>query len=113
MRIGYVLVGWSVLAGVARARRDRKRRRSLGELRYRAVGGQDPAAALAALRQHGLPARISFDHGFEDVVIVCHPEEDRERVRSVLRTAPVDMGGHATEGPPILFTDELPESGSL
>jgi hypothetical protein len=113
MRIGYVLVGWSVVAGIAQARRARKRERSLGELRYRAVSGQDPAAALAALRQHGFPSRITFDHGVEEVAIVCHPAEDRERVRNVLRAAPVDLGGgHSREAPPVVFADEVGTSPS-
>ena len=111
MRTGYVLVGWSVVAGILRAWRTRRRRGSAGELRYRANGGQDPAAALAALRQHGLTARIGFHHGFEDVVIECDPAEDRERVRAVLRQAPLDMAGHTMDGgPPIVFADEQPSA---
>ena len=108
MRIAYLLVGWSVVAGARHAWTTRKRRGSAGELRYRAGGGQDPAAALAALRQHGLTARIAFDSGSEAVVIRCDPVEDRERVRAVLRDAPLDMAGHVREGPPIVFADEQP-----
>jgi hypothetical protein len=113
MRIGYVLVGWSVLAGIQQARRSRKERRALGELRYRATAGQDPAAALAALRQHGLTARIAYDSGSEDVVVVCDPRHDRERVRAVLREAPIDLAGHVVDGPPIVFADEQRPAGAL
>jgi hypothetical protein len=107
MRItGYALVGWSVVAGILRAWSTRRRRADFGELRYHVQVGQDAAAPLTALRQHGFAARIAMDGGYEDVVIVCNPERDREQVRTVLREAPVDLAGKVTEGAPIRFADE-------
>ena len=108
MRMAYLLVGWSVVAGAKRAWSTRRRRGALGELRYHVPVGQDAAAPLTALRRGGFSARIAMDGGYEDVVAVCDPTRDRERVRAVLRNAPVDMAGNLNEGPPIVFADEGP-----
>ena len=109
MKTSEILVGWATLVGVKRAigRRSSPVDR---ELRYHVPPGQDPAAALAAVREAGLDATVAMDGGDEDVVVVCDPERDRERVRRILREAPVDMAGTRTEGPPIRFADEGPKS---
>jgi hypothetical protein len=96
------------VAGTKRAWSTRTRRRALGELRYHVQVGQDAAAPLTALRRAGYSARIAMDGGYEDVVILCEPRRDRERVRAVLRDAPVDMAGQVVEGAPIVFADERP-----
>jgi hypothetical protein len=92
------------VAGVARALAVRRPGHST--LRYHVPPGQDPAAALAAIRQNGLRATIDMNSGYEDIVISCDPSVERERVRSVLRDAPLSMGGSRIQGPPIAFADE-------
>ena len=105
MKIAEVLVGWATLVGVKRAI-GRRSSPVVQELRYHVPPGQDPAAVLAAVREQGLDATIRMDGGYEDVVVVCDPERDRERLRRILRDAPVGMAGTHTEGPPIRFADE-------
>jgi hypothetical protein len=95
------------MAGMKKAWADRRRRKRLGELRYHVANGQDAAAPLAAVRRHGFDSRISMDGGYEDIVIVCDPVEDRERVRAILREAPRGMSGVVEEGAPIRFVDEV------
>jgi hypothetical protein len=106
MRISQLLVAWSALAGLKEALSKRSDPR--GELRYHVPPGQDAAAALAAVWKEGLSARVAIDGGYEDVVVACDPVDDRERVRAVLRGAPVGMAGERIKGPPILFADEQP-----
>ena len=110
MKPSHLLVGLAALLGIRRAFTSGGGRGRTGELRYRVPAGQDAAAALAAVRQHELSATIAIKGGYEDVVIVCDPDRDRERVRRVLREAPVDMAGKVIEGKPIVFADEEPGS---
>ena len=61
---------------------------------------------LTSVRQHGFAATVEMAGGDEDIVITCDRAEARERVRSILATAPIDMNGHAFHGPPVTFVDE-------
>ncbi|SFC64338.1 hypothetical protein SAMN04487968_10916 [Nocardioides terrae] len=109
MRLPNPLVGLTVLLGIRRAVASRGTQ-VRQELRYRVPPGQDPAAALAAVREQQLEATIVIDGGYEDVVIVCDADRDRERVRRTLRNALVDLAGAEVQGPPIRFVDELPDA---
>jgi hypothetical protein len=105
VRLPALVVAWSALLGIKRALTGRAP--APGELRYHVPPGQDPAAALAAVRATGLSATIALDGGYEDVVVTCDPDRDREAVRAALRDAPRDMAGKEREGAPIVFADEV------
>jgi hypothetical protein len=109
VKIANLLVGLAVVLGVKRAITGSSPESPIGDLRYRPPVGQDPAAVLAALRQQGFNASIAVAGGDEQLVIRCDVTRDRERVRRALAQAPVDMAGKETEGPPIVFVDELEE----
>lgn len=104
MRISHILIALATLIGVKRAMTGRAP--VLGELRYHVPTGQDAAAALATVRQSGFPAKVAMDGIYEDVVITCDPARDRERVRTILRDAPLDTAGKGTVSSPISFADE-------
>jgi len=108
VKLAHVLVGLSALLGIKRAVTLSQGGGARQELRYHVPNGQDAAAVLAAVREQGLSATIAIDGGYEDVVIACDPERQRERVRGILRNAPVGLAGKAVEGPPIVFADEDP-----
>ena len=109
MQIVKPVIAFAVLVGAVRALTRRKEpgdEDTKGELRYQVPVGQDAAAVMGQLRTAGYSATAQLVSGEEDVVIACDPVRDRERVRDVLRDAPVDMAGHPFDGPPITFADE-------
>ena len=108
MQLARPVIAFAVALGAVRAlaRRAPVDDGAEGELRYQVPVGQDAAAVMGQLRTAGYSATAQLVSGEEDVVIVCDPVRDRERVRDVLRDAPVDMAGHPFDGPPITFVDE-------
>lgn len=104
-----VTLGAVIVVGLARARRRRRGHpvpAEPGQLRYHVPVGQDPAAVLTSVRQHGFAATVEMAGGDEDVVITCDRAVAREQLRSILAAAPIDMNGHAFDGPPVTFADE-------
>lgn len=108
MKIRTPVVVASVGIGVIRALR---RWRAPGQttkdrLHYRVPVGQDAAAVLGRLRTEGFSADAELVAGDDEIVIDCDGAESRERIREVLRDAPVDASGAPFDGPPVRFTDE-------
>ncbi len=102
-------VGAVVALCVARGRnrqKSRARAADRGQLRYHVPVGQDAAAVLASVRNHGFSAAVEIAGGDEDIAITCNRREAREQIRSILSNAPVDMNGHPFDGPPVTFVDE-------
>ncbi|MGN6252157.1 MAG: hypothetical protein ACTHNS_10130 [Marmoricola sp.] len=85
--------------------------RSDATLQYVVPEGQDPAAVVAALENHGYLARRDPDYTHTAMVVVDCPEgveHDRPRVRTVLEQAmPLNMDGdRAPALDPVRFADE-------
>ncbi len=77
-------------------------------LRYPVPEGQDPAAVLAVLAEHGYRAGVIDAHG-ERVVAIDRPsasDEDREAVRAVIAEAGTALQDAAPMPGPVRFDDE-------
>lgn len=72
-------------------------------LRYRVRPGEDPVSVATALRAAG------FDVVSDDGLLVVtgdDPEQDREQVRDVVRSAPINLEGDPRAERPVRFLDE-------
>jgi hypothetical protein len=100
-----------LLIGIAL--KARRRAKKGGSLRYHVPVGQDPAAVITTLRQAGYEVtRDQAPTRIQDVVIACPEGVDieRERVRSVIARAPIDLGGAPAPAHQIVFEDEPGEA---
>lgn len=92
-----------------------RRRVQGGSLRYHVPVGQDPAAVIAALRQAGYEVvRDEAPTRIQDVIIMCPAGADKERnrVRSVIAHAPIDLEGAPAPAHEVVFEDEPGPGGS-
>lgn len=108
-----ILVG--VLAVTTRAAKQSRKAADLAAgdeaLQYVVPVGQDPAAVIATLQEHGYQARRNPDYTHTAMVVVQCPdgvEHDRPRVRTILEQAmPLDLeGAQAPALDPVRFADE-------
>ena len=68
--------------------------------------GQDPAAVLGSLRVHGVSARHAVLAGEPTIVIALDTPGGRQRVREILRDAPLNVQGDPSEIDTVTFSDE-------
>lgn len=110
-----VIILLAVLALSARATRQSRKAGELVDgsetLQYVVPVGQDPAAVIAVLQEHGYQARRNPDYTHTAMVVVECPdgvEHDRPRVRTILEQAmPIDLEGDQAPGlDPVRFADE-------
>lgn len=95
--------GASARGGAVGERPDRD------ELRYPVPEGQDPAAVMAVLADHGYHTGVIDAHG-ERVVTIDRPAtstEDREAVRAVIAEAGTALQEAEPMVGPVRFEDEL------
>jgi hypothetical protein len=110
-----VIILFVVLAIAARAAKQSREAAVMAEggqtLKYVVPEGQDPAAVIAALQNHGYDARRDPDYTHTAMVVVQCPEgveHDRPRIRTVLEQAvPLNMDGDRDPAlDPVRFADE-------
>lgn len=84
-----------------RARRDRV-------LHYPIPRGQDPAAAMSALRVQGYAVQLHAEGTDYEVEIRAGDDGyvDREHVRGILQRSSLDLAGKGSLDEPVRFTDE-------
>lgn len=108
-----ILIG--VLAMTTRATRQSRKAGEMVDgsdtLEYVVPVGQDPAAVIATLQEHGYQGRRNPDYTHTAMVVVQCPdgvEHDRPRVRTILeQAAPIDLeGDRAPALDPVRFADE-------
>lgn len=77
-------------------------------LRYPIPRGQDPAAAMSALRVQGYAAQLHAEGTDYEVEIRAGDGGyvDREHVRGLLQHSSLDMAGKGSLDVPVRFTDE-------
>lgn len=110
-----VIILLAVIGLAARATQQSRKAADLAggtnTVEYVVPEGQDPAAVIAALQQHGYSARRDPDHTHTAVVVIECPEgveHDRPRIRTVLEQAvPLNMDGDRDPAlDPVRFADE-------
>lgn len=110
-----VIILLAVVALAARATKQSRKAADLAgtdaSLEYVVPEGQDPAAVVAALQNHGYQARRDPAYTHTAKVVVACPdgvEHDRPRVRAVLEQAmPLNMDGDRDPAlDPVRFADE-------
>jgi hypothetical protein len=102
-------VALSQMSKRTREREERAKSSAVESLRYRVPAGQDPVAAVTALRREGFEAVEDHESAGHEVLIPCPAGKDRERarVRAVLEhQAPLNLDGDPTERSIVRFDDE-------
>ena len=88
--IAFVVVGLLVAFALRRWTLDEARTESrmhepgAATVIYDVPAGQDPAVLLAALDRAGYSAVSDMDRGVERVLVECHSERDRHRIREII-----------------------------
>ncbi len=107
-----IFVAFLLVPFLRRAAKDRMRAHDavnnpeVETLGYRVPEGQDPAAVMAALRGEGFEPVGDRDDD-QSVLVPCRSDRDRDRVRSAIAAAGMnleDEGGHGPDR--VRFTDE-------
>lgn len=110
-----VIILFVVLGIAARATQQSRKAADMADagetVQYVVPEGQDPAAVIAALQNHGYDARRDPDYTHTAMVVVQCPEgveHDRPRIRTVLEQAiPLNMDGDRDPAlDPVRFADE-------